>query len=206
MQVRERTDDSAAKRPMQIDSDLLVDQHANYLYHYALTRVRDETIAEDLVQETLLAALAARSDFDRRSSERTWLTSILKHKIFDHYRRSARELPRGENGDDPSDLDQFFRHEQWPDHWSLSLQPHNWKSTPEASLQQKEFFGVLHECLAKLPERFARAFTLHELDGLDCSEICSMLAISPNNYWVIMHRARFLLRRCMEIGWFRKVH
>ena len=67
-----------------------VDQHGDALYRFALRRVTDPELADDLVQETFLEGLSARSSFTGGSSVRTWLTAILKHKIIDQYRRSGR--------------------------------------------------------------------------------------------------------------------
>ncbi|MHC4684776.1 MAG: sigma factor, partial [Planctomycetota bacterium] len=70
-----------------------LEDHGDYLFRYALVRLQDREIAEDMVQETLLAALRAREKFQARSSVRTWLVGILKHKVLDHFRKSYREPP-----------------------------------------------------------------------------------------------------------------
>ena len=187
------------------DPSVWVDLHGDYLFRYALTRLRDASRAEDLVQETLLAALESCARYAGNSSERTWLTGILKHKIIDYFRRNAKNMSLAETSADFSDFDQFFkRDDEWDGHWNDHFAPVEWRETPEANLEREEFRGVLNQCLAKLTDREAYVFTMREVDGLTSKEICDVLEISSNNFWVIIHRARMNLRRCIELKWFRK--
>ncbi len=189
-----------------IDPTLWVDEHGDYLFRYAIMRLRDESRAEDAVQETLLAAIQSMAAYGGKATERTWLTGILKHKIIDHYRKSAREAPMIDDETDLlSETDKFFeRDDAWTGHWNNKLQPHEWNTSPEATYQETEFFRVLQNCMSKLPERVAGVFMLREMDGLDSDEICEILSLSSNNFWVMMHRARLALRRCIEVNWFRR--
>jgi len=178
-----------------------VDEHGDYLYSYALLRLRHRELAEEIVQETFLAALKACRNFAGQSSERTWLVGILKHKIVDHFRRASREQPVADF-DGASDDELFRKSGEWVDHWTVEGAPKEWKDDPSQLLEQKEFWEIFKRCLAKLPPRLAEAFTLREIDGLRSEEICEILAISPNNLWVMLHRARALLRRNLEVNWF----
>src|SRR5215831_3465447 len=90
------------------DAGRWLDAHGDYLFKYASFRLRDDTAAEDAVQETFLAALKAYEKFEGRGSERTWLVGILKHKIIDHFRKALREEPFGEGGDEGLEHDEFF--------------------------------------------------------------------------------------------------
>src|SRR4030095_14284073 len=91
------------------DPGVWVDEHGDYLFKYAMFRMRDQSAAEDAVQETFLAAIKAYGRFEGRGSERTWLVGILKHKITDHFRKSVREAPIGETADeDGPDHAEFF--------------------------------------------------------------------------------------------------
>jgi len=179
-----------------------VEVHGDALFRFALLRVRDRTLAEDLVQETLLAALRGRDRFSGRSTERTWLVGILKNKISDHFRRSAREssrdglLLREALGDNPFD---------GRGHWKTG--PSDWGTDPAALARHAGFFEQLRRCLSELPGLQGGAFTLREVDGLGTQEICKLLEISETNLWVILHRARMRLRACLEANWFgeRKV-
>jgi len=177
-----------------------LEQHRRYLLRYALLHLRDASAAEDAVQETLLAAVQGGAQYTGRSSLRTWLTGILKHKIIDHVRRAGREQPLEspvEDGDgDPVDLlfaeDGHWR--DWPSHWQ----------TPDRSLESKEFWGVFELCMQSMPSRTGRVFVMRELLDLTTEEICKELGITPNNCWVLLHRARLSLRECLENRWFGK--
>jgi len=182
-----------------------VDVHGDYLFKYALFRLRDASAAEDAVQETFLAALKAYERFQGRGSERTWLVGILKHKITDHFRRITREAPIGEDADDGPEHKEFFRGAgEWTGHWEAEHAPSDWHATPAELLEQSDFFRVFNDCLSPLPQRTASAFTLREVDGLTSEEICAALNISVNNLWVMLHRARLHLRNCLEINWFKR--
>jgi RNA polymerase sigma-70 factor (ECF subfamily) len=179
------------------DAEGWVDRHGDALYRWALIRLRHPEAAADVVQETFLAALDQRRRFEGRSSERTWLLGILKHKIGDVLRRRSRESPadgatpaarRPEGG--PFDRLGFW--ERGPRRWG----------DPGSALESAEFWEVFQGCLAALPEHLAETFLLRELEGRDGPEVCQALSISPESFWKRMHRARLLLRECLERRWF----
>ena len=175
-----------------------LEAYGDRLYRYALARVRDPMLAEDLVQETLAAALRARGRYEGRSSVSTWLTGILRHKIADHLRRTGREQPLGEDlarVDDVADR-VFDRH----GHWNVDVR--QW-SEPDRALEQEGFWRALWQCLEGLPPRMAQALMLRELEGLSSEAVCEVLGIrTTNNLWVILSRARMRLRACLEERWF----
>ena len=182
-----------------------LDDHGDYLFKYAVFRLRDNTAAEDAVQETFLAALKAYKEFQGRASERTWLVGILKHKIVDHFRRATREAPLGEEADEGPEHREFFeRPEPWQGHWNNNYAPNEWHATPAELIERNDFWKVYNDCLSPLPQRTASAFTLREVDGLKSEEICEILSIKVNNLWVMLHRARLHLRNCLELNWFRR--
>ena len=183
-----------------------VDLYGDHLFAFALSRVRCETAAEDLVRETLLAALAAQDSFAGESPEKTWLTGILKNKIIDYFRRNCRQIDLTAEEADMTSYDYLFAEETWKDHWTAETMPVEWKTTPERALETGEFSAVLKHCLGELPERIASAFTLREMDGFDAPQICEILQVSKDNYRVMLHRARTHLRRCLDYDWFRKVN
>lgn len=189
------------------DAGRWLDEHGDYLFKYASFRLRDDTAAEDAVQETFLAALKAYEKFQGRGSERTWLVGILKHKIIDHFRKLEREAPIGEEvGEGPEHLDFFERTDQWTGHWNADRAPSDWHATPAELIERADFWNVFTDCLSPLPQRTASAFTLREVDGLKSEEICEILSISANNLWVMLHRARLHLRNCLEINWFKRTN
>jgi RNA polymerase sigma-70 factor (ECF subfamily) len=205
MQTGETLTVSVSESTVGIDPASWVDQHGDYLFRYALVRLRNETLAEDCVQDALLSAIQAIKSYGGKSTERTWLTGILKHKIIDHFRKHSREVPIDPSDTDLSEFDPLFeRDDEFVDHWHDSLSPRIWRRSPDEALQENEFFGVLQACMSKLPERVANVFALREMNGLDTDEICEILSVSNSNFWVMMHRARMSLRRCIEINWFMK--
>ena len=181
-----------------------IDQHGDYLFRYAIFRLRDAGAAEDAVQETLLAALQSHNRFNGCSSERTWLVGILKHKIIDHYRRIGRghEISCADVAG-YEELDAFEKSGEWAGHWRPKYAPTNWQLDAYSTLERKEFWETLDRCLAELPKRTATAFVLREVDGLSSEEICDLLNLSLNNLWVMLHRARLKLRNSLEAEWFR---
>jgi RNA polymerase sigma-70 factor (ECF subfamily) len=190
------TQQSISNNPIE-NPEKWIDLYGDYLYRYALYRVYESTVAEDLVQETFLAALSSFKNFQHRSSIKTWLTGILKHKIIDHFRKKAKEQQTDDIDPHINKLnDHFDRNGQW------KIKPAKWNADPQKLYDQKEFIEVLHKCLAKLPGRQASAFILREIVGKNTTEICKILDISTTNSWVLLHRARMFLRRCLEIKWF----
>jgi len=175
-----------------------LDQHGDALYRYAYFRLHDEAVAEDLVQETLLAAFQARAGFAGRSSERTWLIGILKNKLVDHLRKQAREQPLDAWIETDEELDALFSPDN-RDHWTCA--PSIWDN-PVSSLEQKQFWNIFSDCIDRLPPRQARTFVLCELEGMDGAEICQVLGVAATNMWVLLHRARLRLRQCLEQRWF----
>lgn len=173
-----------------------LDAHGNALYRYALSRLRDEHKAEEAVQETLVSALQARDRFTGDASVRTWLIGILKHKILDQYRRELREVSlddsEASSGDDEDIIDRNFTHDG---HWSKAVA--DW-GDPERALENRQFWAVLEFCLDNMPERHSRVFMLRELLETSTEDICAQLSITPVNLWKLLHRARLMLRGCME--------
>jgi RNA polymerase sigma-70 factor (TIGR02943 family) len=163
---------------------------------YARHRVQNRDVAEDLVQETLLAALRMRDGFEARSSEKTWLLSILRHKIIDYIRKAGRERPM-DNELSPDDLSEEFFDEKGM--WAVK--PARWDTDPGKVLEKKEFWDKLMECLAELPRRMAQAFSLRELDQMNSDELSETLKVTSNNLGVLLYRARLRLRRCLEVKW-----
>ena len=180
-----------------LDPEVWVDRYGNYLYGYALSRIQNPAIAEDLVQETFLAALKNRENFEGRSSERTLLTGILKHKIIDYLRKHSRENPIDNIEQVLESTEAFF-----DETGRLKVKPTEWTVHPAKLFEQKEFWKVFHSCLSELPTKLAQAFVLREMDGLSSEEICKVLNISASNCWVMLYRARMHLRGCLEINWF----
>jgi RNA polymerase sigma-70 factor (ECF subfamily) len=179
-----------------------LEDYGDMLFGFAMVRVRDRGVAEELVQETFLAALRASQSFAGRSTERAWLFGILRNKVADHYRHQSREIPLADLGNSSPEEDGFFHSGGLgKDGWIKRLAPKPWNA-PDESLVSKEFQEVFNACLSRLPEKTAQVFLLREVDGVSSEEICKDLTISANNLWVVLHRARMALRRCLEVHWF----
>jgi RNA polymerase sigma-70 factor (TIGR02943 family) len=181
----------------QLDPNVWVDHYADALFSYAYFRVQDKTLAEELVQETFVAALVAREKFKGNSSEKTWFFAILKNKIIDQLRRKYREkLQSLETTPEHACGDFFNERGDW------LVKPGKWQENPQQNFEQREFLAVLQQCLTGLSAKQSDAFTLREFDDIDSDEICKVLGISPTNYWVLLHRARLVIRKCLEEKWF----
>jgi RNA polymerase sigma-70 factor (ECF subfamily) len=175
--------------------------HRGYLLRVARLQLRDEALAEDVVQETLLAALSG-AGYSGKSSVRTWLTGILKHKVVDAIRRKQRDpIPAADFGDLEAELDIEAFESGFTAAGRWTAPPADW-GNPEETLERREFLAVMDFCLEKLPPNAARVFMMREVMELGTEEICKELAITANNLWVILYRARMALRQCLEQNWF----
>ena len=173
-----------------------VERHADYLYAYALSRIHGNELARDLVQETFLAALERVADFEGKSSERTWLTAILRYKLIDLYRNRAGGsrvvVDSGEEID-------FFEADSG--HWKAEYAPKALGIEDRDPLLQKELRSVLQRCLQKLPALWLSIFTMKHVDEEPTEVICTEIGVTPANFWVIMHRAKLNLRACIQKNW-----
>ncbi|HEY5911383.1 MAG TPA: sigma-70 family RNA polymerase sigma factor [Verrucomicrobiae bacterium] len=169
--------------------------HGDYLFNLAVGQVRDPVVAEDLVQETFLAALRARDRFAGRSSDRTWLVGILRHKIYDHLRRLCRERPVYADS-------QTARsgHEAWDDSVLWAHEVAGECLEPSRRMELAELREALEMALGRLPSRIAQVFQLYEIEERPNREVCEQLKISASNLWVTLHRARKQLRDELA-GW-----
>jgi len=176
-----------------------IETHRRYLMRVAQLQLRDHDVAQDVVQDTIVAALSGADGFDGRSSLKTWLTGILKHKIVDAIRRKKKAPVPLSTLDDEGTLDDFDGMFRADGGWDAP--PADW-GDPEAALNQRQFFDVMEFCLEKLPPQTGRVFMMREVMELETDEICKELAITANNLWVILYRARMALRACLEQHWF----
>lgn len=174
-----------------------LDRHRPYLFKFAMLQLRQKDAAEDVVQDVFVAALKGAQGFAGRSSLRTWLTSILVHKIADYRAKAGRETSLdARQEEDAESVEALFQANG--DYVSM---PKQWRN-PEEALNDRRFFEVLERCLADLSPRDARTFLLRELMGLSIEEICRETGVSASNCSVILHRARMRLRAGLEARWF----
>lgn len=191
------------KAEHKLDPEKWVERYGDYLFSYAIGRVNDSEKAEDLVQETFLAALKARQAFRGGSTERTWLTSILKRKIIDTYRKkySSKESAFGSHEETVFDGDFYRSEEPFRGHWLEGRGPNSHSFLPEGELEQVELMKFINLCIEHLQPKLASAFIMRMIDEEDTETICKELSITPSNLWVMLHRARLKMRDCLEKKW-----
>ena len=191
------TDEKRISPDPIVDASEWLDEHGDALYRYARSRVGRRELAEDLVQETFLAAVESREPFRSESTVRTWLIAILRRKIVDHYRRrsAAPDCESLSIRSSPDHASFFTADGKW------QKVPSPWKTPPDM-LENRELWTAFSACLSKLPMPLARTFMLRELVGVDVDELRETLSMSAVNVRVQLHRARHLLRECLERNWF----
>jgi len=180
----------------QINPNTWIDLYSDYLYNYTIARVNDKDMAQDLVQDTFLAALKSMKNFKGEASERTWLISILKRKIIDYYRKINSKKGQAEvrityNSDSEGDGD-----------WLEERVADPFDKTAEEFMQNTELGDAIYHCLDKLPKKQADVFKMKTIQGFETDVICNELNITASNLWVIIHRARTTLAECLKENWF----
>ena len=180
----------------QIDPNKWISLYSDYLFNFTISRVNDRDLAKDLVQDTFFAGLKSMKNFKGEASERTWLVSILKRKIIDHYRKinsnkGKAEVRMSYNSDSETEGD-----------WLEERVADPFDKTAEDTLENEELGNAIYNCLSKLPEKQAAVFRKKTIEGLDTETICNELNITASNLWVIIHRARTAMAACMEKNWF----
>ena len=171
-----------------------VNDHGDAMYSYAFKRLRQPELAQDLVQDALIAALKSSDRFKGASTERTWLISILKNKITDHLRKSFREV----TGNEDTTVMEIFENQQFDSHerWNQAIQ--EWSDSPLYSVQSNEFWEIIKKCLNALPDSMSSVFMLREFDGISTDELSESLELSKSNIWTLLSRARLKMRDCLK--------
>ena len=173
-----------------------IDRDSDYLFNYTISRVNDKEIAQDIVQDTFFAGLKSMKNFKGEASERTWLISILKRKIIDHYRKINSKKGKAEvrmsyNSDIESEGD-----------WLEEQVSDSSENNAEDILINEELGLAILNCLGKLSEKQAVVFKMKTIQGYDTEVICNELNITASNLWVIIHRARTAMANCLKENWF----
>lgn len=181
---------------VKYETHLWVEKYGDYLYRFALMRLRDPQVAEDTVQETFLAALKNLHQFDGRVDVKYWLRGILRNKTVDHVRKSVRrkELQDEQIQEVVGEL--LFKTSGVP-----STRPKPWAFDPDQAFAQEEFWTAFSGCLDGLSDQMRTAFYMKMVEERETSEICKELNITDNYLWVSLHRARAQLKECLESKW-----
>ncbi|WP_010521617.1 sigma-70 family RNA polymerase sigma factor [Aquimarina agarivorans] len=180
----------------QLNPNTWIKKYSDYLFNYTIVRVDDREIAKDIVQETFFAGLRSMKNFKGEASERTWLISILKRKIIDHYRKinsnkGKAEVRMAYNSDSETEGD-----------WLEERVADPYASNAENKIENSELGKAINNCLDSLPDKQATIFRMKTIDNFDTETICNEFNITASNLWVIIHRARTAMASCMEKNWF----
>lgn len=180
----------------RFETDQWVDKYSDYLFRYALMRLRDHGAAEDAVQETFLAAIKNIHQFDGRVDVKYWLRGILRNKIVDHIRKSVRRKQLQE--EQVNDVIERFLYKA---SGVPTTRPKPWAFNPDEAFAQEEFWQAFEGCIESLKDPMKTAFTLKMLEDQDTEVICKELDVTDNYLWVMLHRARAQLKDCLETKW-----
>ncbi len=183
--------------PPRANPEEWVDRYGDYLFRYAMSRLRDQNAAEEVVQETFLAGVRYSEQFAGRGSEQGWLLGILKRKIIDLVRRRVKDQRAAPYEDELDPTAQMF---DGLGNWKQGAI--KWSPAPEQRAESAELQAVVQDCLSTLPKGQADVFVLSVIEDMDSDQICDELKITPSNFWVRMHRARLGLARCVGAKWF----
>ncbi len=179
--------------PPSVDVALWVDQFADSLFRYAMAKTGDVTIAEDLVQDTFVAAVSRRDSFRNESAVLTWLLAILKRKIADYYRKQSRQPTEQLN-------DKANRNHPTEN----AVAPRRWCDDPAQICEDREFWKTFNLCVDKLPSKLSDAFILREVNQHSLEEVRELLGVSATNLSMRLHRSRMAVRDCLNKNWFGK--
>jgi len=173
------------------------------LYSWAVYKTSNKESAEDLVQETFLAAHQSFDKFEGKSDPKTWLFAILKNKITDYHRKQYRDPgARAERQNQYVSGVLFISLFNEHGEWRAEEVPEVWPDESDHLLDNPEFNSTLQQCLKNLPPQWFSAIQLKFLEEKKPDLVCQELGVSQTNYWQIIHRAKLQLRKCIQLNWF----
>lgn len=177
-----------------------VEEFSDSLYSWAYHKTNSKETAEDLTQETFISAFKGFDKCKNKEQPKTWLFSILNHKIIDHYRDSAKKTEHHkiiyEESISNSLNGLFEASGSWTEDASALI-----SNGEQHLLDTPEFNDVLANCIADLPENWRMAVISKYILEKKGEEICQELDITPSNYWQLVHRAKVMLKVCIEKNW-----
>src|SRR3954468_12487491 len=166
----------------------LVEQHQTLMLRVASRYVRNQAVAEEVVQETWLGVLKGLRNFEGRASLKTWIFRILTNRAITRAEREGRAVAfsalwdtgPGEPAVDPD----RFRPEgdRWPGGWKCFPDP-----LPEDRLLERGPLALIESSIADLPERQHLVITMRDVEGWSAEEVCAALEISEANQRVLLH-------------------
>lgn len=192
----------AKKQKYTCNPEIWVDEFSDEFFRFAIIRVKNREVAEDLVQDTFLSGLKALANFRNDCPEKSWLYNILRNKIIDHFRKKTnQEIKQSSISSETSEEVFFNRYFQNDGHWQNEKSPLNWNVAADKIMEREEFMQFLMLCLSLLPKTWSKVFSLKNIEDYTSKEICKELGITPSNLWTIIHRSKLQLRGCLEKRW-----
>ena len=165
------------------------------LFSWAYHKTSDKETAQDLVQDTFLSAYKNINKFEGKSQPKTWLFAILNNKIIDFYRKKSKQFVV---------LSKDYQHQiKVTDGFFNEYE--NWKNQPDLNeqhwLDNPDFNSILLNCIEDLPKNWQFIIQSKYILDKKSEEVCQELHITKSNYWQISHRAKLLLKKCIELNW-----
>lgn len=159
--------ENSSKRKLVAD---WFESYSDDLYLFIRNKINNHSVAQDIMQDTFVAALKNVHTFKEQSSPKSWLMAIAKRKIIDYFRSYATVFISEESAEeaDPEELHM---------------------------LDNPVFVSKYNRALASLPRQWRKILTARYIDGKKAEEICNEYAISKENYWQIMHRAKLFVKQ-----------
>ncbi|OAD39175.1 hypothetical protein LPB72_22850 [Hydrogenophaga crassostreae] len=167
------------------------------LLRHARVVVHEAALAEDLVQETLMAIFENPQAHKGQAALTTWAIAILKNKVADWY-RSPHQRRRVHVKDEETDGSDNDPAEALYNAQGGRIEPVPVWEQPENREAQRQMMTVMDSCLRRLPAQTSKVFMMREWLGFESDEIGERLGLSPDNTRTILHRARTGLRQCMS--------
>lgn len=163
--------------------EILMDAHGRAVHRYCQGMLRDPERAKDVLQKTFVQAYQSLDRFERRSSLRTWLFSIARHRCLDEAKVWRRWSRRATTVDDATE----------PPSSRLRVAAHL-----EQGLIDDEWSRILARCVEALAPRARDAVVQRFLDGLSYVEMAVVTGESAAALQARVSRALPALRRCAE--------
>jgi RNA polymerase sigma-70 factor (ECF subfamily) len=184
----------------QVTISSWVNLYGDELYTWAYHKTKKIDLAEDMVQETFIKAFNALSSFQEKSSPKTWLFRILNNLITDYYRKNAKQKTSSLEDAEELTTGMFDTMNNWQvngfeDFWAKD----------ENVFDDSDFNHIFEFCMSDLPDSWRLAVSAKYLLQKETVEICQELEITASNYWQMVHRAKLMLKKCLETKWFSKV-
>jgi RNA polymerase sigma-70 factor (ECF subfamily) len=199
---RERALVVALKRGDEAAFLELVDRHHALMVRVAQGYVRSRAVAEEVAQEAWLGVLHGISNFESRSTLKTWIFRIVVNRAKTRAERERRTVPfsafEGPEDESAVEPSRFLdaHHPRWAGHWAQS--PQRWDELPEDCLLSRETLALAREAIDELPARQREIILLRDVDGWSPDEVCDALGLSEGNQRVLLHRARSRVRAALE--------